>query len=560
MNTARRPLAERALSARVKAVPPSGIRRFFDIAATMHDVISLGVGEPDFATPPQVIEAGIASLRAERTHYTSNFGTIELRRAIAAHLEHRYGVAYDPASEILVTVGASEAVDLALRATIDPGDEVILHEPSFVAYVPAVVFAGGTVRTIATRFEDDFALDPAAVEAAVTPATKAPLPRLSLQPDRRDPAARRPGRAGGDRRPARPARLLGRDLRPPGVRRLPPPGDERAAGHARADDPDGRVLEGLRHDRLADRLRLRPRGDPRGDREGPPVRDHVGPHHRPGRGTRRAHEWRGRRGSDARRVRPAPAPDRRRPQRPGPRNVRAAGRLLRLPPDHLDRPRRQRVRRAPAPGGARGGRAGERLRPVRRRARPHVLRDQLREDRGGPGADRPVRRTHARRAPRDRVGRPRALRGGHRRRGPLPGPDREQDVLRLRRAAGRRGPEHAHLPGLPGAARRPAHDQPGGRRARAGHRPGARGDGPGRHPLGPQELLLPRPPEGLPDQPVRPAAGVERVADRRHVGGAGDDRDHPGTPRGGHGEARPRHGSRRATREPGRLQPGRRRR
>jgi aminotransferase len=133
MSVARRPLAERALSARVRAVPPSGIRRFFDIAATMDDVISLGVGEPDFATPARVIEAGIASLRAERTHYTSNYGTIELRRAIAAHLERRYGVAYDPATEILVTVGASEAVDLALRATIDPGDEVILHEPSYVA-------------------------------------------------------------------------------------------------------------------------------------------------------------------------------------------------------------------------------------------------------------------------------------------------------------------------------------------------------------------------------------------------------------------------------------------
>jgi aminotransferase len=173
MSPTRRPLAERALSARVRAVPPSGIRRFFDIAATMEDVISLGVGEPDFATPAQVIEAGIASLRAQRTHYTSNYGTIELRQAIAAHLERRYGVAYDPATEILVTVGASEAVDLALRATIDPGDEVILHEPSYVAYVPAVVFAGGTVRHVATRFEDDFALDPAAVEAAVTPATKA---------------------------------------------------------------------------------------------------------------------------------------------------------------------------------------------------------------------------------------------------------------------------------------------------------------------------------------------------------------------------------------------------
>ena len=170
---ARVPLAERALSARVRAVPPSGIRRFFDIAATMEDVISLGVGEPDFATPDQVIEAGIASLRAKRTHYTSNYGTLELRVAISEHLARRYGVRYDPATEVLVTVGASEAVDLALRATIDPGDEVILHEPSYVAYVPAVVFAGGIVRHVATRFEDDFALDPGAVAAAVTPRTKA---------------------------------------------------------------------------------------------------------------------------------------------------------------------------------------------------------------------------------------------------------------------------------------------------------------------------------------------------------------------------------------------------
>ena len=169
----RPPLAARALSERVRAVPPSGIRRFFDIAATMDDVISLGVGEPDFGTPAQVVEAGIASLRAGRTHYTSNYGTIELRRALAAHLEARYGVRYDPATEILVTVGASEAVDLALRATVDPGDEVILHEPSYVAYVPGIVLAGGVVRHVATRFEDDFALDPAAVEAAVTPRTKA---------------------------------------------------------------------------------------------------------------------------------------------------------------------------------------------------------------------------------------------------------------------------------------------------------------------------------------------------------------------------------------------------
>ena len=171
--TPRASLAERVLAKRVIAVPPSGIRRFFDILATMTDVISLGVGEPDFDTPREIVEAGVESLREGRTHYTSNFGTIELRRALSAHLEELYGVHYDPGTEILVTVGASEAVDLALRATCDPGDEVILHEPSYVAYVPAIVFAGGTVVPVATRFEDDFALDPKAVEAAITPRTKA---------------------------------------------------------------------------------------------------------------------------------------------------------------------------------------------------------------------------------------------------------------------------------------------------------------------------------------------------------------------------------------------------
>ncbi|HZL32778.1 MAG TPA: aminotransferase class I/II-fold pyridoxal phosphate-dependent enzyme [Verrucomicrobiae bacterium] len=170
---ARAPLAKRALAERVRSVPPSGIRRFFDILATMDDVISLGVGEPDFDTPAAIVEAGIASLRRGRTHYTSNYGTLELRRALVAHLERRYGVSYDPAREVLITVGASEAVDLALRATCDPGDEVILHEPSYVAYLPAIQFAGGTAVHVATRLEADFALDPAEVERAITPRTKA---------------------------------------------------------------------------------------------------------------------------------------------------------------------------------------------------------------------------------------------------------------------------------------------------------------------------------------------------------------------------------------------------
>jgi aminotransferase len=172
-NVARPPLAQRALSERVRSVPPSGIRRFFDIAATMDDVISLGVGEPDFDTPEAITAAGARSLLAGRTHYTSNYGTIELRRALSDHLERLYGVRYDAEREILITVGASEAVDLALRATCDPGDEVVLHEPSYVAYVPAITFAHGVVRFVSTKLEDDFALEPDAVEAAITPRTKA---------------------------------------------------------------------------------------------------------------------------------------------------------------------------------------------------------------------------------------------------------------------------------------------------------------------------------------------------------------------------------------------------
>ena len=150
-----------------------------------------------------------------------------------------------------------------------------------MAYVPAVVFAGGTVRHVATRLEDDFALDPAAVEAAITPRTKALFLGYPVQPDRGRPAGRRPGRARGDRRAPRPPRLQRRDLRPARLRLVPPPGVQRAAGDARPDDPHGRLLEGLRDDRLAGRLARGAGGDPRGDREGPPVRDHVGRRRRP---------------------------------------------------------------------------------------------------------------------------------------------------------------------------------------------------------------------------------------------------------------------------------------
>jgi aminotransferase len=143
---------------KIKTVPPSGIRRFFDIAATMDDVISLGIGEPDFDTPAAIVRAGVASLQSGETHYTSNSGIHELRVALAEHLERLYGVRYDPETEILVTVGVSEALHLALAATVEHGDEVIVPEPCFVSYNPEVVFAGGVPVNVTTSAEYGFQL------------------------------------------------------------------------------------------------------------------------------------------------------------------------------------------------------------------------------------------------------------------------------------------------------------------------------------------------------------------------------------------------------------------
>ncbi len=162
------------LSQRVMAVPPSGIRRFFDIAATMKDVISLGIGEPDFVTPDLIREAGIRSIQEGYTAYTSNSGLLELRTALVQHLQRLYGVGYD-ADELLVTVGVSEAMQNAMLALIDPGDEVIIPEPCFVAYGPSVVFAGGVPVYVPTRVEEGFQVTGAVIEAAVTPRTKAIL-------------------------------------------------------------------------------------------------------------------------------------------------------------------------------------------------------------------------------------------------------------------------------------------------------------------------------------------------------------------------------------------------
>lgn len=169
------PRVRNFISERIASVPPSGIRRFFDIAATMEDVISLGIGEPDFTTPEPILRAGIESLQRGETHYTSNSGLMELRRAIAEHLDRLYGQTYNPASEILITVGVSEALYLACAAVLDPGDEVIIPEPCFVSYAPEVIFAGGVPVMVPTSAENGWQVTAEAIEAAVTPKTKALL-------------------------------------------------------------------------------------------------------------------------------------------------------------------------------------------------------------------------------------------------------------------------------------------------------------------------------------------------------------------------------------------------
>ncbi len=162
----------RYLSRRVAGLKPSGIRRFFDIAATMKEVISLGIGEPDFTTPEPILQAGIRSLQRGETHYTSNSGKMELRQAIADHLEGLYGVRYDPASEIIITVGVSEALYLTMTALLDAGDEVIIPTPCFVAYQAEVLLAGGVPVEIPSKLENNFQVDPDEVRAAITPRTK----------------------------------------------------------------------------------------------------------------------------------------------------------------------------------------------------------------------------------------------------------------------------------------------------------------------------------------------------------------------------------------------------
>ena len=163
---------DKLIAPAAKAMRPSGIRKFFDLAAEMPECISLGVGEPDFKTPWAVREAGIESLEHGRTRYTSNAGLKELRAEISRYLERRMNLRYDPMRQILVTVGGSEAIDMCIRTLVKPGDEVIIPEPCFVCYEPITTLSGGVPVHVACRQEDEFRLRAEALKAAITPKTK----------------------------------------------------------------------------------------------------------------------------------------------------------------------------------------------------------------------------------------------------------------------------------------------------------------------------------------------------------------------------------------------------
>ncbi len=160
------------LNGRAAQIPPSGIRKFFDIVAERKDAISLGVGEPDFVTPWHIRDAGIYSLEKGHTYYTSNAGMRELREAVCAYLLRRFSITYAPQSETLITVGGSEAIDLAIRSLIGPGDDVLIPEPSFVCYTPCVTLAGGNAVPIVTHEKNGFRLTAEQLRAAITPRTK----------------------------------------------------------------------------------------------------------------------------------------------------------------------------------------------------------------------------------------------------------------------------------------------------------------------------------------------------------------------------------------------------
>ena len=377
------------ISKRVASVPPSGIRKFFDIAATMQDVISLGIGEPDFVTPDVILQAGQASLRRGETRYTSNSGTIELRRAISQKTEALYGVRYDPEHEILVTVGVSEALYLALTALLDPGDEVIVPEPCFVAYTAEVVFAGGSPVTIATQFANDFQVTGAEIEAAITPRSKALLIGYPNNPT---------GAVLSRQRLEEIAQVAEKHdlvvLSDEIYDRLVY-GEHRHVCFASLPGMRERTvhLGGFSKDYAMTGWRI---GYACGPRE---VLEAMRKIHQytimsaPTMGQAAAvaamtdPAGRGGGAGHGRQLRPPPPPDRRWAEQHRADHLRAAGRVLRLPQRRDQRHGRGQLRLDAAGGGEGGGGAGHGLRRGRQRSRARLLRHGLRADRRGAGAD-----------------------------------------------------------------------------------------------------------------------------------------------------------------------------
>ena len=270
-----------------RTIPPSGIRRFFDLVQTMDDVISLGVGEPDYSTPWKAIDACMYALEQGQTSYTSNRGLPALCERITDDLARDFGLCYDPETEVIVTTGVSEGLDIAIRAVTDPGDEVLVAQPSYVSYGPCVTLAGGVPVPVPCVARDRFRLDPDRLMERVTPRSKALIINFPNNPTGAVmTASDLKGIADvvedhdlvllsdevyGELSYETAARAVRDDRRAP-----------------RADDHPERVLQGLRHDRVAGRVPLRARRARGRGPQDPPVRDALRPEHGPGGGARGA--------------------------------------------------------------------------------------------------------------------------------------------------------------------------------------------------------------------------------------------------------------------------------
>ena len=353
------------VSARARAVPPSLIRRMFDMTPRVPGAISLAVGEPGFPTPPHIVEAACQALHDGFTKYSPNEGYLDLREAIAEKIERVNGYRVDPASEVFVTVGAMEALLLTFMVGIDPGDEVLITDPSYTNFEGQITLAGGRPVFVPTDPERGYLPHAEDVAAAVTPAHAGHPGQQPVEPDGRRLPARPPARHRGDLRPARPAPRLRRDVRRADVRGHP----EREPGVVpRAPRPHGvgaLLLEGVRDDGLAHRLPHRPRVHAARDGGRPGADGLVRERRDAARRPRGRPRPPGLRRDDAAGVPAAPGPGRR-AARPDPRSALpdAGRRLLRLPGRPGGDPRHARPGRAAPVRPPGGGLAGRGVRPA----------------------------------------------------------------------------------------------------------------------------------------------------------------------------------------------------